>query len=114
MYKKKIARARKPRILGMNQTEKLYSEILNTRKASGEIDAWWYEGVTLKLAGDCRYTPDFFILLSNGEGEFHETKGAYIRDDAKVKLKVAAAQFPFRFYLCQFKNREWTITEVGA
>jgi hypothetical protein len=31
--------------------------------------------------------------------EFHEVKGGFWRDDAKVKIRVAAAMYPmFRFY----------------
>jgi hypothetical protein len=35
-------------------------------------------------------------MLANGELECRETKG-FFRDDAKIKLKVASALFPFRF-----------------
>ncbi len=64
--------------------------------------AWWkYEAITFKLADDTRYTPDFAVMLPNGEFEIHETKGGFIREDGWQKLKIAAGMFPFRFFLCQ-------------
>jgi len=52
----------------------------------------------LRLANKTFYTPDFFVITEE-HMEFHETKG-WMRDDANVKLKVAATRFPwFRFIL---------------
>src|SRR5258708_1512548 len=48
------------------------------------------QNITLKLGDDCRYTPDFWTL-SVDELTAWEVKG-FFRDDAKVKLKVAARQ----------------------
>lgn len=60
--------------------------------------------ITLKLADDTRYTPDFSTLGPNGEFQFYETKG-FFRDDAKVKLKIAARQFRmFQFHLVYKKK----------
>jgi hypothetical protein len=52
--------------------------------------------MTLKLAKDTRYTPDFMVMNANGEMEAHECKSIW-RDDAKIKIKVASEKFPFRF-----------------
>lgn len=58
------------------------------------------QNITLKLADDTRYTPDFNIVNENGELVFYETKGPRFWDDAKVKLKVAARMFLYcRFVL---------------
>jgi hypothetical protein len=58
-----------------------------------------FEAVTLKLADDCRYTPDFMVIADDDVVEFHEVKGGFWRDDAKVKIRVAAQMYPmFRFY----------------
>lgn len=82
---------------GMNSTEKARAIELEAMKRDGQIVKWLYEKVTLVLADDCRYTPDFYVLWADGAVEFQETKGFW-RDDAKVKIRVAAAQFPeFRF-----------------
>ncbi|HMF56746.1 MAG TPA: hypothetical protein VK619_10420 [Pyrinomonadaceae bacterium] len=108
----------KRRIAGtMNRTEAAYADILQRRKLSGELLDWWYEAVTFKLADDCRYTPDFMTVRAvTGQVEFHEIKGSFIRDDALVKLKVAAQMFPFVFYLCVKESKksggEWKIKVV--
>ncbi len=93
---------RKPGV--MNKLEASYAQELERRKMEGEIEWWAYEAVTLKLADRCRYTPDFLVLLANGELECHETKG-FMRDDARVKLKVAAEQFPIRFVLVRARAK---------
>jgi hypothetical protein len=82
----------------MNRMEKAYSEVIIQRQRIGEVEWWAYEGITLKLAPDTRYTPDFAVMLADGSIEFHEVKG-FMEDDAWVKLKVAAEKFPFRFVL---------------
>lgn len=86
---------------GMNKTEAEYAGMLEERKARREIAWWKYEAITFKLADDTRYTPDFAVMLPNGEFEIHETKGGFIREDGWQKLKIAAGMFPFRFFLCQ-------------
>jgi hypothetical protein len=78
----------------MNKTEKARAIELEALKRNGEIVAWHYEKITLKLADDTRYTPDFFVVLNDGAVHLEEVKGHW-RDDAKVKIKVAAAQFPY-------------------
>ena len=108
-----IAKATLPDLFaGMNGTEKLYATWLEARKRSGDISDWMYERVTFKLGDDLRYTPDFFVLLPNGEVEIHEVKGGFIRDDARVKLRAAATMFPFMFRLAQYKNKCWSVTQV--
>jgi hypothetical protein len=103
------------RIAGvMNKTESEYAMILEGMRRGGGIESYEYEKVTLKIAADCRLTPDFLVINNIGEVEFHEVKGGLIREDAAVKLKVAAASFPFRFKLAQKKGKNWTITEVKA
>ena len=101
---------------GMNKTEAEYAEILEARRRRGEVVWWKYEGITLKLADNTRYTPDFAVMLPQGEFEFHETKGGFIREDGWLKLKLAAGMFPFRFFLCQKQAKKagggWTIRRV--
>lgn len=84
----------------MNKTEAAYAEELRLRELAGEVVWFKYEGVTLRLGPDCRYTPDFLVMLLGGELECHETKGFH-REDAMVKLRVAAEAFPFRFILVE-------------
>lgn len=82
---------------GMNGLERERAVIHEARKRAGEIQDWQFERVTLKLAPDCRYTPDFFILERDGTITLEEAKGHW-EDDARVKIRVAADRFPwFRF-----------------
>jgi hypothetical protein len=87
-------RIRQPK--GMNRTETRYSDYLELLKRAGEIAWYRFEGVTLKLADDTRYTPDFFVMTATGAFQAHEVKGFW-RDDAKVKLKIAADLYPLEF-----------------
>lgn len=82
----------------MNRLEESYAAELERRRVAGEVEWYAYEAVTLRLADRCRYTPDFAVMTSDGEIQMHECKG-FMRDDARVKLKVAAEQFPMRFLL---------------
>lgn len=78
------------------------------------------EPVTFRLAGRTRYTPDFGVwpeLIAEHDGRFTlcEVKG-FMRDDAAVKLKVAAEMFPwFRWLLVRRERRQgwgWEVREV--
>ncbi len=94
----KHARGRMPRRVPgtMNGTEAKYAADLEARKRAGEVEDYWFEAVTLKIADACRYTPDFLVQLPDGTIEAHEVKGFW-QDDARVKIKVAAEKFPFVF-----------------
>jgi hypothetical protein len=80
----------------MNKTESAYAAELELRKRVGEIVWYVFEGVKLRLADLTFYTPDFFLMRADGTLECKEIKG-YWEDDARVKIKVAASMFPFRF-----------------
>lgn len=71
------------------------------------------QAITLKLADDTRYTPDFMVIDANGQLVAYETKG-WMRDDAAVKLKVAARLYRFiRFVLVQKDKGQWKETPVN-
>jgi hypothetical protein len=91
----------------MNGTEKAYSLRLAMLQSLGEVIEYKFEALTLKLAQDTRYTPDFYVINSKGEIEFHEVKG-HLRDDALVKIKVAAEMFPFIFRMFIYKGKQFT------
>lgn len=99
----------------MNKLEKRYAQHLDLLRLAGEVAAWRFEAVTLRLAVDVRYSPDFLVILPGGELELHETKG-FLRDDARIKLRTAARLFPwFVFRLIrQSKAGVWDIEEVGV
>lgn len=97
----------------MNKTEARYADRLKLLKISGDIRDFWFERLTLKIGDDCRYTPDFMIVTDLGRIELHEVKGAFVRDDARVKLKVAAEMFPqFQFVFCQLVKGNWIVQPV--
>lgn len=80
----------------MNRTEAAYGNYLELRKAAGEIAWYRFEGLKLRLGDSTFYTPDFAVMLTTGEMECHEVKGFW-QDDARVKIKIAAEMYPFRF-----------------
>ena len=77
----------------MNKTEAAYDAVL----AADPSIVWRkFEGMKLRLADNTFYTPDFAVMRAGGQIECHEVKGFWT-DDARVKIKVAAALFPFVF-----------------
>lgn len=94
-----VARGRRPGRAAngaMNKLEAEYGLHLTSRIAAGEIVGFWFEAVKLRLADKTFYTPDFLVLKGDMELEIHEVKGHW-EDDARVKIKVAAEQLPFKF-----------------
>ena len=108
-YHAKVSRRRVPG--EMNRLEAAYAAFLEIARREDRILDWQFEPVTLRLAKRTSYTPDFMVVGTDERIEFHETKG-FMRDDANVKLKVAAATFPFVFKLVTRKGGTWTISEV--
>lgn len=80
----------------MNRTEQAYAEFLSKLQAAGGILWHKFEGVKLRLADNTFYTPDFVLMQPDGRIECHEVKGFW-QDDARVKIKVAADMYPFKF-----------------
>jgi hypothetical protein len=70
------------------------------------------QAVTFKIGDDCRYTPDF-ISVNEGRIEAWEVKG-FFRDDAKVKIKVAARMFRWVCFVLVFREKGggWTMKRV--
>ena len=89
----------------MNKTEAAYERDLRDAQALGDIKWYLFEGVKLRLADNCFYTPDFIVLASDDVLECHEVKGFWT-DDARVKIKVAAQRFPFRFKAVQAEAKK--------
>jgi hypothetical protein len=111
----------------MNRTEAAFSQYLEMRKAAREIQAWWFESMTFKLAPDLRYTPDFAVWEADDTFTFYEVKGKttskredgtrkakpfYHGEDGKVKAKVAPRMFPFRFRVAFPDQGGWTEEEL--
>jgi len=95
----------------MNKTERAYADYLYTQQLAKLIIAYHYEPIKLKLADRTYYTPDFLVITPH-QFEFHEVKG-FMRDDANVKLKVAANKYPwFSFKLVKRQGKQWIIREL--
>jgi hypothetical protein len=95
----------------MNKTEKAYDLVLKQRQLAGDIQWYRFEGVKLRLAKNTFYTADFFVMAADGVLEVHEVKGFWT-DDARVKTKVAAADYPFRFLgVTKGKGGGWQFEE---
>lgn len=80
----------------MNNTEAEYEAVLDGLRHHGEIAWYKFEGLKLRLADNTFYTPDFAVMLANGQMQCHEVKGHWM-DDARAKIKVAASLYPFEF-----------------
>jgi hypothetical protein len=94
----------------MNRTEAKYADALKAQQAAGELLWHRFEGLKLRLADSTFYTPDFAVMRADGQIECHEVKG-YWQDDARVKIKVAAEMYPFRFIAVTASKAGWQ-TEV--
>lgn len=81
----------------LNKTELSYQQTLELLKHSGEVLWYRFEGLKLRLADNTFYTPDFAVMRADGTIECHEVKGFW-QDDARVKIKVAADAYPFKFF----------------
>lgn len=93
---------------GMNKAEQRHAQWLESEKQAGRVHAYEYEGITLKLAHDTRYTPDFLVVAADMTIECHEVKGFW-ESDAKVKIKCAAAKFPYIRFRAFGKDGEWEV-----
>jgi hypothetical protein len=79
-----------------NKMEAQYEVDLKSRMRAGEVVWYRFEGLKLRLADNTFYSPDFVVMLANGQLDCHEVKGRWM-DDARVNINVAADRFPFRF-----------------
>ncbi|KKL13469.1 hypothetical protein LCGC14_2525450 [marine sediment metagenome] len=95
----------------MNKTEAAFATLLEFCRGANEIIAWEFEPIKLRLAKKTFYTPDFLVVESE-RFIFYEVKGFW-RDDARVKIKVAAETYPyFKFIAVQLKRKEWVYEEI--
>ena len=108
---KKYARGVRRKPGEMNRWERDYSEHLTGLKFAGDVLWFEFDALKLRLADKTFYTPDFFVMTAALELEVHEVKGHW-EDDARVKIKVAASRFPFRFKAITRVKKEWVVEEL--
>lgn len=92
----------------LNKTEAAYLAYLRC------LNTKWIgiQNITLKLADDTRLTPDFSFIQNSGRFVFVDVKG-FQREDALIKMKVAARQFPmFDFLIVKKAGSGWETTKV--
>jgi hypothetical protein len=110
---------------GLNKTEAAFLATLKAggiAEASDGTDVLPPQSITLRIGNGVRYTPDFFTVghepIEDAAGNAqtlraYEVKG-FMRDDAAVKLKVAASLYPWiKFHLVsKRKGGGWDVQEV--
>lgn len=107
----------------MNRGEAAYAQHLEALRLAGRLRAWQYEPPKLRLALRTFYTPDFQVVTASGKVEYHEVKGRkgkgfYAREDAMIKLKVAAERYrDATFFICwpaKGKGAGWMFQRVRS
>ncbi len=98
----------------MNKTEASYAQHLELLKQTGEVLWYKFEGMKFRLADNTFYSPDFSVMKNDNSLEMHEVKGFW-QDDARVKIKVAADLYPFKFIAIKAKAKKhgggWEVEE---
>ena len=102
----------------MNATEAKFANYLRGLEIVGDILWWKHEGIKLQLADNTTLNVDFNVMYADGLLVMIDVKGAkaIIEEDAKVKMKVAAEQFPFVFRYAFPRQKKdgggWIIEEI--
>ena len=92
----------------MNKTEAAYANRLELLLRTGEVLWYKFEGVRLRLADDSYFKPDFAVMVKDGTLEIHEVKGFWW-EAAKVRIRVAADIYPFRFLAVKAEKGGWEV-----
>lgn len=107
----------------MNKTERRYADALDARIAAGEVARYWFEPFSLRLSNPpegqpARYTPDFLVLMPDGETFVDDVKGSGLDDKASVvRAKCAAEMYPlWRFRIVKERTKKagggWKVSEL--
>ena len=73
-----------------------------------------FEGITLRMSNGHRYTPDYFVCETSGDGEpgtieLHEVKGSYKLQSygrAKMAFDQCKIEFPMFKFIWATKTKE--------
>lgn len=97
-----------------NKTEERFRlTFLEAWVRDGTIDRYGaHESITLKLANGMTLRPDWPVW-KGGVLSFFEVKGAFVYEDAIIKLKAFPIAYPeHKLTIYQWKKGEWIIQEV--
>lgn len=117
-YPSKGKKAKVRRVKGiMNANEERYASLLMQQGLTFE-----FESITLSLAPRTTLTCDFAVVTEDDYFELHEVKGGkkdgkfHVEEDAWVKLKMAAAKFPWLKIVVVWWHKDygWKEQEIGA
>lgn len=97
----------------MNKTEAAYAMELEAQRHLGTVAWWAFEGLKYRLADNTFYTPDFAVMLASGVLQAHEVKGHW-EEDARAKIKIAAALFPIQFIAIKKVKGGWEREVFGG
>jgi len=112
----------------MNSIEEEFAWLLQAKKLEKEILDWAFESWIFRLADRTTYTPDFMIvypdhfelvdvkargmakMVRSKSGKVYKKQWTSKRDDAAVKMKVAAAMFPWMRWAYYYHEADgrWT------
>jgi len=98
----------------MNRSESAYSQHLELLRRAGEVLWFKFEGIKLRLADNTFLTVDFAVMYKDGRLALEDVKGskAIFSDDARVKMKCAADQFPLIIRaVYPVKGGGWSVEE---
>ncbi len=96
-----------------SKLERDYARQLEDQLRNGDILWWGYEPMRLRLADGAYYKPDFAVMTWDGALELHETKGFW-REASRVRIKVAAERFPWRFIAVTRSKGRWDVETFAA
>jgi hypothetical protein len=89
----------------LNKTEQAYLAMLRAKNYA----YLGIQNITLKLGDDLRLTMDFNFINEQGRFVFVDTKGGFWREDAKIKVKVAARMYRWATFIVAHKEKSgWT------
>jgi len=97
----------------MNKTEAAFDAHLRATFVDSQIER---EGVTLLIGNGVRYTADFSDFAIGGKLTLWEVKG-FMREDAAVKIKIAARVYPRIAFFLATRNKDkglWNIERVHS
>lgn len=91
----------------MNKTETRFSRLLDRVE---EVEWWTYEVLRVRYGDKGYHSPDFLVLLSEGDLMVCEVK-AYMTDAGRTRFKAGAGALPvvrWAMYVQTSKGQPWT------